>query len=821
MRQQEAELAREREREQRQLQQQEAELQRAREQEQFRLYEQKVELERAREQERLQILQQEAELQRQRQEQEADLQRRREVELLQILAQEHQLKRQQEEDGVGITLRLEQGRSDTALEFRRQELQLESPHLSQRREAEANLPVCFKPTNCIKMMPPFVEAEVDSFFVSFEALATQLQWPRTQLSIRLRSHLTGRDALTLSTLAKETDYDVLKQAVLDAYVLSTESYRRRFKDYIKTQAQTNVECYSKPSWSSQASPEVSRKVTNYALYCRYCRTYGHLIEQCPNLKCKTTSTVSTKPKHSPTKPTKPILHVNVPVSDLALFDRHVYPGTVSANGEDFEGKSTVRILRDTASLQSILLKAAAPQVAYTGETVLITDLTATTSYPLATVYLECPFIRGKVQVAIREKPFPMPGIPLFLGNDLANHQDSTNLITCEIPQVCDSATEEHPAMTFAAEEEVTVTEESADISQPVLVTTRAQAAQPQQVAAAVPQDVRGLPPNLNSWSSIKTDAMPGFYIDTNQLLYRRYRPSKLKTEEDWADLNQLVVPTSLRKDIISLAHGPMSHYGIHKTYNALLQDYFRPGMTRDVKSYVTNCHTCQMAGKPDVGIPKAPLIPISVPSEPFTRLVIDCVEPLPKTHVGNMYIITIMCPTTRFPIAVPIKNITAATVVKHLLKIFTQYGFPKEIQSDCGTNFTTELFKKTLQELNITEVLSSPYHPASQGSLERSQQTIKSLLKKYCIDTEKDWDKQLDRLMCIFRSLPNESLGVSPYEMLYGRKCRGPLKAFKDSLTSTTFRDSLNVPQFLKNLKHNLEQLHKFASANLPTHPPN
>ncbi|XP_069158870.1 trichohyalin-like [Procambarus clarkii] len=224
---QEADLQRQRQEQeaeqQRQRQEQEAELQRQ-EQEadlQRQRQEQEAELQRQRQE-------QEAELQRQRQEQEADLRRRREIELLQIPAEELQLKRQQKEDGVGITLCLEQGRSDTALEFRRQEFELEGTHLSQRREAEANLPVCFKPTNCIIMIPPVVEAEVDSFFVSFEALANQLQWPRNQWPILLRSHLTGKAVLTLITLANETDYDVLKQAVLDAYLLSTESYRRRF-----------------------------------------------------------------------------------------------------------------------------------------------------------------------------------------------------------------------------------------------------------------------------------------------------------------------------------------------------------------------------------------------------------------------------------------------------------------------------------------------------------------------------------------------------------------------------------------------------------------
>ncbi|XP_069168747.1 uncharacterized protein [Procambarus clarkii] len=69
--------------------------------------------------------------------------------------------------------------------------------------------------------------------------------------------------------------------------------------------------------------------------------------------------------------------------------------------------------------------------------------------------------------------------------------------------------------------------------------------------------------------------------------------------------------------------------------------------------------------------------------------------------------------------------------------------------------------------------------------------------------------------MCIFRSLPNESLGVSPYEMLYGRKCRTPLKAFKDSLRDATFSEHQNVPQFLQNLQHILERVHRFAHDNL------
>ena len=84
--------------------------------------------------------------------------------------------------------------------------------------------------------------------------------------------------------------------------------------------------------------------------------------------------------------------------------------------------------------------------------------------------------------------------------------------------------------------------------------------------------------------------------------------------------------------------------------------------------------------------------------------------------------------------AFPLKNISAKTVISQLLKIFTVYGFPREIQSDRGTNFTSDLFNQTLREFNIKHTLASPYHPESQGALERHHQTLKSLLKKFCFE---------------------------------------------------------------------------------------
>jgi len=83
-----------------------------------------------------------------------------------------------------------------------------------------------------------------------------------------------------------------------------------------------------------------------------------------------------------------------------------------------------------------------------------------------------------------------------------------------------------------------------------------------------------------------------------------------------------------------------------------------------------------MVGDPNQKIPIAPLKPIPAFSEPFSRVMIDCVGPLAKTKAGNQYLLTIMCTSTCFPEAIPLRNIKAKPIVKALIKFFTLFGLP-------------------------------------------------------------------------------------------------------------------------------------------------
>ena len=147
-----------------------------------------------------------------------------------------------------------------------------------------------------------------------------------------------------------------------------------------------------------------------------------------------------------------------------------------------------------------------------------------------------------------------------------------------------------------------------------------------------------------------------------------WRPSDVPVDDEWAVKHQIVVPSSYRPHILSLAHDtPMSgHLGINITYQRILEHFYWPHLRKDVVEFCRSCHTCQVVGKPNQTLPKAPLQHIPAFEEPFSRVIIDCVGPLPKS--GSQYLLTVMCASTRFPEAIPLRNISAKTIVKALIK---------------------------------------------------------------------------------------------------------------------------------------------------------
>ena len=118
----------------------------------------------------------------------------------------------------------------------------------------------------------------------------------------------------------------------------------------------------------------------------------------------------------------------------------------------------------------------------------------------------------------------------------------------------------------------------------------------------------------------------------------------------------------------------------------MLHNFFWPGLKQDVVAYCKLCHVCQWMGKPNQAVLVAPLQPIPAFDQPFSRVLVDCIGPLSKAKISNQFLLTI---TACFPEAIPMRKITAPSIVKALVKLFSTFRLPQVMQTDQGLNFNS------------------------------------------------------------------------------------------------------------------------------------
>lgn len=300
-------------------------------------------------------------------------------------------------------------------------------------------------------------------------------------------------------------------------------------------------------------------------------------------------------------------------------------------------------------------------------------------------------------------------------------------------------------------------------------------------------------------SQVKPEGESSYFVQDG-LLCRRYVVQK---EAFTNSCVQVVVPYKFRKAVLGLAHnGVAGHTGIRKTYDRIVRRFYWPRVRRDVSSYIKSCHVCQLTGKPNQQIPVAPLQPIPALSNPFEHLIVDCVGPLPRSKAGHLYLLTVMCQSTRYPVAYPLRSITTKSVLKALTNFMSTFGIPKVLQSDRGSNFMSKQFARALKQLKAKHNISSAYHPQSQGALERFHQTLKSLLRSYCVELGSDWEEGLPWLLLAIREVVQESTGFSPNELVFGHAVRGPTAVLADEWC--TDETPVNVLDYVSGFRYRL-----------------
>ncbi|PIK38531.1 hypothetical protein BSL78_24624 [Apostichopus japonicus] len=154
----------------------------------------------------------------------------------------------------------------------------------------------------------------------------------------------------------------------------------------------------------------------------------------------------------------------------------------------------------------------------------------------------------------------------------------------------------------------------------------------------------------------------------------------------------------------------------------------------------------------------------------------DILGPLPKSSGGNRYVLIVSDYFTKWTEAYAMANMEAETVATLLVEEFIcRFGVPEELHTDQGRQFESELFQHMCRMLDIGKTRTTPFHPQSDGMVERFNRTLEAMLSTVVSRNQKDWDTWLPYTMMAYRSAQHESTGFSPAELMFGRSIGLPL----------------------------------------------
>lgn len=108
-------------------------------------------------------------------------------------------------------------------------------------------------------------------------------------------------------------------------------------------------------------------------------------------------------------------------------------------------------------------------------------------------------------------------------------------------------------------------------------------------------------------------------------------------------------------------------------------------------------------------------------------------------------------------------------------KIVPLYGVPANIISDRYPRFSASFWNDLQRALGTNVFMSTAYHPETDGQTERTIRTIEDMIRMCVLDWSKAWKKHLPLVEFSYNNSYHASIGMAPFEALYGRPCRTPL----------------------------------------------
>ena len=247
-----------------------------------------------------------------------------------------------------------------------------------------------------------------------------------------------------------------------------------------------------------------------------------------------------------------------------------------------------------------------------------------------------------------------------------------------------------------------------------------------------------------------------------------------------AGFSLLVIVCAHRRKAINGCHWDAGHQGQNRTTSLLLEQFWWPGMTLEVKSAMKKCKQCLHHDGDSV---RAPLVPIEA-TGPMDLLHLDFTkievsgdhekELKRKPEIVNVLVVTDHF--TQHTMAFVTEDMTTHTVARvqyhHYFYIF---GTPLCLMTDNDLAFISKVVQELCNLFGVKRVCTSTYHPQSNGAIEQQHQTVIKMIGRLSQDEKANWPKHLPELIQAYNGMRSAIMGYSPHYLLFGYHPRFPI----------------------------------------------
>ncbi|XP_057459254.1 uncharacterized protein LOC130749915 [Actinidia eriantha] len=238
------------------------------------------------------------------------------------------------------------------------------------------------------------------------------------------------------------------------------------------------------------------------------------------------------------------------------------------------------------------------------------------------------------------------------------------------------------------------------------------------------------------------------------------------------------VPLAIRDDVLrDFHHSRLAvHPGGTKMYHDLRRQYWWKGMKRAVADFVSTCLTCQQV-KAEHQRPAGLLQPLEIPEWKWEHITMDFVTALPRSQRQHDAVWVIVDRLTKSAHFLPIRMTDSVDVLGRLYvrEIVKLHGVPVSIISDRDPRFVSRFWQSLQAAMGTQLLLSTAFHPQTDGQSERTIQTLEDMLRACVVDFRGNWEDHLPLVEFAYNNSYQASIQMAPFEALYGRPCRSPL----------------------------------------------